>query len=311
MTTNIYVLKLEGGRYYVGKTDNVMKRYEQHVGGCGSAWTKKYRPISIEKTIKNASPFDEDKVTKEYMAKYGIDRVRGGSYCEIELSEFHKKVLKMEIWSAKDLCTGCGRSGHWVKDCYASKDITESKIEYEEIESISKNNVSQEKSKRTSFTRLSNSHPEHYPEKEVLWIIRTYIESRIKMAKTSADMPIGTKYLPYAESLKEALKDEFNNLQFDILHKTDSLIMIRCSWIDEWGCEYCDRTFTTEYGCGVHEGSCKKKNTKNSYVKQTSKKEGACYRCGRQGHYVTDCYASTHSKGYSLDSDCESDEDSD
>jgi hypothetical protein len=69
------------------------------------------------------------------------------------------------------------------------------------------------------------------------------------MAKTTADMPIGTKYLPYAESLKDALKDEFNNLQFDILHKTDSLIMIRCSWVDEWACEYCDRTFTTEYGC--------------------------------------------------------------
>jgi len=26
MTTNIYILRLEGGRYYVGKSDNVMKK---------------------------------------------------------------------------------------------------------------------------------------------------------------------------------------------------------------------------------------------------------------------------------------------
>ena len=26
----------------------------------------------------------------------------------------------------------------------------------------------------------------------------------------------------------------------------------------EWGCSYCDRTFTTEFGCGIHEKSCKK-----------------------------------------------------
>ena len=38
---NIYILKLEGARYYIGKSDNVIKRYEQHVNGYGSAWTKK------------------------------------------------------------------------------------------------------------------------------------------------------------------------------------------------------------------------------------------------------------------------------
>ena len=118
--STIYVLRLKGGRYYVGKSNNVMNRYKQHLNGSGSAWTRKYKPLSVEKTIHNVSPFEEDKITKEYMSTYGIDKVRGGSYVEIKLSEFHMAALNMEIWAANDLCTQCGRSGHFVKDCYAT-----------------------------------------------------------------------------------------------------------------------------------------------------------------------------------------------
>ena len=88
--TQIYVLCLEGGRYYVGKTDNVIHRYQQHRKGYGSAWTRKYKAVSLEKIIPNVSSFEEDKITKEYMAKYGIDKVRGGSYVQVILSEFQK-----------------------------------------------------------------------------------------------------------------------------------------------------------------------------------------------------------------------------
>ena len=83
----------------------MIKRYQQHSSGLGSAWTKKYKPVRILDTIENVSPFDEDKITKEYMAKYGIENVRGGSYVEIELSELQTEALKIELWQAKDLCT--------------------------------------------------------------------------------------------------------------------------------------------------------------------------------------------------------------
>ena len=131
MTTNIYVFRLEGGRYYVGKSDDVMKSWLQHLGGTGSAWTRKYKPVTLDKTYANVSVFDEDKVTKEYMAKYGIERVRGGSYVEVTLSEFQTETLKTEIRAAEDLCTQCGRSGHFVNDCSAKSDVSGNKIEYE------------------------------------------------------------------------------------------------------------------------------------------------------------------------------------
>ena len=134
MSTNIYILRLQGARYYVGKSDNVMKRYEQHLLGKGSAWTKKYKPISVEKVIENVSPFDEDKYTKIYMAKYGIDKVRGGTYVSVELDDFQTEALNAEIWGAEDKCTLCGRKGHFVKDCYAKTDVSGNEIIYEDDE---------------------------------------------------------------------------------------------------------------------------------------------------------------------------------
>ena len=135
-TTTIYVLRLAGGRYYIGKSDHVMKRYQQHLDGSGSAWTRKYKPVSLEKTIENTSPFEEDKVTKEYMSRYGVDKVRGGSYVELELSESQTDSLQRELWAAKDLCTRCGRSGHFVKDCHATTNVSGHTIENEDDEQV-------------------------------------------------------------------------------------------------------------------------------------------------------------------------------
>ena len=131
MSTTIYVLRLEGGRYYVGKSDNVIARYQQHVDGKGSAWTKKYPPVSLVTTIEGASPFEEDKITKEYMAKYGIENVRGGSYVQLVLPQFHMDALNMEIRGATDVCTRCGRAGHFVRNCYAKTDASGNDIESE------------------------------------------------------------------------------------------------------------------------------------------------------------------------------------
>ena len=72
-------------------------------------------------------------------------------------------------------------------------------------------------------------------------------------------------------------------------------------------CEYCGKQFDSLTGCQFHTNvHCKKKNKKykNNYGGSSNKKKkysNNCKRCGREGHYASDCYASTHDKGYYLD----------
>ena len=37
--------------------------------------------------------FDEDKMTIKYMYLYGLDNVRGGSFCRIKLNQEHTKMF--------------------------------------------------------------------------------------------------------------------------------------------------------------------------------------------------------------------------
>jgi len=135
----IYVLSLENSKIYVGKTRSPIPEYRilDHFEKEGSAWTRLHPPIKIEQIIYNCDDFDEDKYTKEYMCKYGIDNVRGGSYCQIELDEDTKRQLTREIRNATDVCIKCGRKGHFMNQCFAKKDVDGNPItEPERVERV-------------------------------------------------------------------------------------------------------------------------------------------------------------------------------
>ena len=118
MTTTIYVLKLEGGKYYVGRTNKkVVKRFKEHKAGKSSAWTRKYKPIGIEKIDLDGDKFDEDKLTKQYMEKYGIGNVRGGTYCQITLSSETIEMISKELKGGTNKCYNCGETGHYEQNC--------------------------------------------------------------------------------------------------------------------------------------------------------------------------------------------------
>lgn len=123
-TTNVYVLELVEGKYYVGTSKNVLLRYQQHVSGNGGAvWTKKYPPIRIVEVLEKVDEFEENNMTKKYMATFGIDNVRGGAYCTIVLPAEVVAVLTKEIRSSQGCCVRCGRKGHFVTNCYANTTV--------------------------------------------------------------------------------------------------------------------------------------------------------------------------------------------
>jgi hypothetical protein len=128
----IYVLKLENNKYYVGKTSNPSFRMESHFNENGSAWTRKYKPIKLEALIPDCDDYDEDKYTKKYMDKYGINNVRGGSFVTIELDENTIEHLTNMSNGTNDKCFRCGRSGHFASSCYARTNINGNYIHDEE-----------------------------------------------------------------------------------------------------------------------------------------------------------------------------------
>ena len=127
----IYILELEDDCYYIGRTNDVNKRYEYHKLGYGSTWTKLHKPIRILEIVEDASPYDEDRYVKEYMAKYGIDKVRGGTYVKTNLDKLQIYLLEKEIWNAQDSCVRCGKKGHFVTNCYETHNIHNKKIIYQ------------------------------------------------------------------------------------------------------------------------------------------------------------------------------------
>jgi len=134
-TTNIYILRLTKGKFYVGKASDVQRRYAEHLRGKGAEWTRIYRPLNIQTIIYDTSPFDEDRYVKEYMSKFGVDSVRGGSYSQTILDGAQKSAIEKELRMAEDSCVRCGRAGHFVAACYARTDVDGKTLDAEEEES--------------------------------------------------------------------------------------------------------------------------------------------------------------------------------
>ena len=124
----IYVLKLKSNKYYIGKSFNkktLYKRitchYEKQKNS--AVWTKKYNPIQIIDIIEfnEKDKFIEDNIVLEYMSKYGINNVRGGSFCKINLTEQEKKFIQKLIQTEEDRCFTCNLKDHMSNNCPNNK----------------------------------------------------------------------------------------------------------------------------------------------------------------------------------------------
>ena len=87
---DIYVLELEDGNVYVGKTNRGKERLVQHIKGRGAEWTKLHKPKRVMAYYQGAKDSDEQKVTNQMIRKFGAKKVRGGNITK-------RKMTKSEI----------------------------------------------------------------------------------------------------------------------------------------------------------------------------------------------------------------------
>ena len=217
---NLYILKLINNKYYIGTTNkDVIERLQEHINNKGSQWTKKHKVLKLEKSIINCDKYDEDKWTKIYMDKYGIENVRGGSYCEIKLNRDSINTIAREISHANGNCLYCNRKGHYIKNCPKMFQINKKTY-----------------SKHLNYLNMSCDY----------------------------------------ESESESDDDE----------------------IFDWEGEELYEESTNEPG--HRDGTIY--DSEQGYIrpKKSYKSKGSCYRCGRNGHYSSNCYANKHIKGYYL-----------
>ena len=135
---HVYVLQLEGGYVYVGKTKrSVQTRLREHMMGgtapkrrllaLGAAFTRLHKPTG--KLLPRLSNLEGDgdgperDETLRQMYKRGPQSVRGWKYVRAgPLRQAELEDIESNIRELFDLCRRCGKAGHFVSQCREKKD---------------------------------------------------------------------------------------------------------------------------------------------------------------------------------------------
>lgn len=115
----VYTLLLENNKYYIGFSNNFIQRIYQHFNNIGASWTQLH-PVKKILRVQYGTKLDEVHITQKMMRKHGIENVRGGPWCAIELYEdpfsYRSQLYRDHV---NDRCYKCARRGHFAKQCRA------------------------------------------------------------------------------------------------------------------------------------------------------------------------------------------------
>lgn len=300
----IYILKLKDDNWYVGKTDNPKFRLDNHFKSNGSNWTKKFKPLNIHQLIPDCDAYDEDKFTVKYMAKYGIENVRGGSFCESKLSGENKNTIEKMISASGDQCFVCNQTGHFANRC--PNKITKSKYYSKNLEFLS---LSEGYESADEIELESDDDVNDNSDQKISWCCN-YCNKEFKTKKGATYHE--NKYCKIKKQSKES--DEGEDISPDNLEqefaesdKDDGMYELggkKYLWYDEELYEESNnktpksllKSFRLNASYGYEDYNW------NSIHAKTNKKakKAKCNRCGRSSHYSSNCYAKKHVKGYCL-----------
>lgn len=136
----VYVLELQGGYVYVGKTKRTVgTRMQEHMGRhCmrgvqGSGFTKLHAPTGkilprLGNVCGDGDGAERDETLRQ-MYRIGPQRVRGWKYVRpAPLTKGELCEIESNIRELFDLCRRCGKHGHFTKRCRSVVDRHGSRI---------------------------------------------------------------------------------------------------------------------------------------------------------------------------------------
>ncbi len=270
----IYILKLAQNKFYVGKTDKPKVRLDSHFKNDGCVWTKKYKPIQILGLFADCDDFDEDKYTLKYMSKYGVDNVRGGSFCQTTLSRENINTVERMISGSNDCCHFCGKKGHFIGNCSNKKAKQKYSKQNKYFLQLSKDYESTDEVEWDDGSDENGSDDDDSDDEveEQSWVC--------SYCNKSFDTKKGAQF---HENVHCKAKKTMKN---DALSSADQ---------DEWYEEstnyagHRDGTFGNQYG-----------DWRPIKKQKNSSRKDDCHKCGRKGHYASKCYAKKHINGHYL-----------
>mgnify|MGYP002625903210 CR=1 FL=1 len=78
----VYIIETEKGTLYCGYTDNVEKRFQEHLSGKGAKYTKAFKPVKIvyKKRFKTKSEAlkEEYRIKHKFTRKQKLELIKAG-----------------------------------------------------------------------------------------------------------------------------------------------------------------------------------------------------------------------------------------
>jgi len=291
----VYVLECDEKKFYVGYSTNLRKRIRDHYCSKGARWTRKYRPILVEKTIPGGDKAMETQVTMEYMRLHGWENVRGANYVEVEMNQ---PPFEFEDGLS---CFEC-RGPHTVRNCpeVSKKRKRGHKDEEEDDEFAEFNDFNDDeavlsgeralplKTKGSSSTSGSSS-----------------VKASTSKASTSkgsfkSSTSKGTFQISTVQSSTSNFKER--PLKPEPKPKSKSKSKPRSEFVSAPWCSRCGRTTHSAKQCfaSTHADGSYPSDVDGSSFSDYSEDEDFCSKCGRSGHRRAECFARRDVEGYAL-----------